>query len=194
MNDALKTEKKRQRRLAREAREALTEAEREAFSRAVCQKLAAHPAVAGASVILSYMAFGSELDLTAFHEKMAQRGKILAFPVTRSDGRMEAYRPGNAEEWTAGAYGIRTPKEDPARHIEPEEIDIVVVPCLAFDESGMRLGWGGGYYDRYLPRCTKALSVGAAFEVQRLETIPADPDRDVRLDAVITERSDSAGG
>lgn len=194
MNDALKTEKKRQRRLVLGAREALTEAEREAFSLSVCQKLAAHPAVAGASVILSYMAFGAELDLRPFHEEMERRGKILAFPVTRSDGRMEAYRPGSEEEWTRGAFGIETPLADPARHIEPEEIDIVVVPCLAFDESGMRLGWGGGYYDRYLPRCTKALSVGVAFEAQRLETIPADPDRDVRLDAVITERRDSAEG
>ncbi len=193
MNAEVQAEKRRQRIAATKAREALSASEREVSSRIVSDKLAAHPAVAGASVILSYMAFGPELDLTLFHEEMTRRGKVLAFPVTLGKGCMEAYRAGGEEDWTVGAYGILTPKEAPDRLIAPESIDIVVVPCLAFDKRCMRLGWGAGYYDRYLRRCRKALAIGAAFEVQRVDEIAADPDWDVRLDEVITEGRNGCG-
>lgn len=190
MSIDLRVKKQIQREMANKAREALSAEDRRRCSRIVAEKLIAHPDVESAAVILSYRAFGAELDLVLFHEEIERLGKILAFPVPYKEGRMEAYCPLSRDSWTAGAYGIRTPLVDRSIHVPPEEIDVVVVPCIAFDGRGMRIGWGGGYYDRYLPRCTKAKMIGVAFEAQRLDEAAGDFDRDFRLDEVITERRD----
>lgn len=187
MSIDLRDKKQIQRQTAKKARESLTEAERAAGSRMVCEKLAAHSALNSASVILSYMAFDSELNLSMLHDEMIKKGKTLAFPVSYEDGRIEAYQPGTPEGWTVGVFGIQTPREDTSLYIPPEIIDVVLVPCVAFDDACRRIGWGGGYYDRYLPRCRQAFTIGVAFEIQRLESAATDPDRDFRLHEVITE-------
>ena len=69
----------------------------------------------------------------------------------------------------------------------PETLDLILVPCTAFDEACRRVGMGKGYYDRYLPRCTGAAVYGVAYEVQKVEAAAAGP-LDIRLDGVITER------
>ena len=74
-----------------------------------------------------------------------------------------------------------------AAGVQPEEIDVVLVPCVGFDVGLRRLGYGAGYYDRYLPRCRKALCIGVAFEVQRLELVVTG-EHDRSLDRIVTER------
>ncbi len=180
-------QKRIQREMAKSAREALTAEDRDRYSRIVSEKLIAHPAIQNAAVVMSYMAFGAELDLTVFHEAAVKSGKLLAFPVICGDGRMEAYHPLGPDSWTVGVFGIPTPVSALSVPVLPEEVDVVVVPCVAFDGRGVRIGWGGGYYDRYLPRCTKARIIGVAFEAQRLDCPAAETDRDIRLDEVITE-------
>ena len=71
--------------------------------------------------------------------------------------------------------------------LEPEQLDLVLVPCTAFDADCFRVGMGKGYYDRYLPRCTKAAKIGIALEVQRVPRAAVDA-HDQRLDAFVTER------
>ena len=76
----------------------------------------------------------------------------------------------------------------PARYILlPEALDLVLVPCTAFDADCFRVGMGKGYYDRYLPRCKNAVKIGIAFEAQRVEHAAVD-EHDQRLDAYVTER------
>ena len=89
--------------------------------------------------------------------------------------------------WEAGAYGIRTPILTKSRLLAPEELDLVLVPCTAFDAACRRVGMGKGYYDRYLPRCTRAVKIGIALEVQRVPRAAVDA-HDQRLDAFVTER------
>ena len=69
---------------------------------------------------------------------------------------------------------------------EPKQLDVVIVPLLAFDRQGNRIGMGGGYYDRFLKKYPAALKIGLAFELQKIENIPVEP-HDVPLDAIITE-------
>ena len=88
--------------------------------------------------------------------------------------------------WEAGAYGIRTPILSRAEILPPEALDLILVPCTAFDAACGRVGMGKGYYDRYLPRCTKAAKIGIALEVQRVAHAAVD-EHDQRLDAFITE-------
>ena len=89
--------------------------------------------------------------------------------------------------WEMGQYGIRTPILSRSEILLPEALDLVLVPCTAFDADCFRVGMGKGYYDRYLPRCKNAVKIGIAFEAQRVEHAAVD-EHDQRLDAYVTER------
>ncbi|MBR4310627.1 MAG: 5-formyltetrahydrofolate cyclo-ligase [Akkermansia sp.] len=82
-----------------------------------------------------------------------------------------------------GAHGIPAPREElPA--VEPNEFDILIIPGVAFTHEGLRLGYGGGYYDRYIPRCTHARLVALAFREQMLPTLPTD-EHDITIPHII---------
>lgn len=164
----------------------LSAEEREAFSAAICRYLEGLPDLQRARRVLSYRAMETEADLTAFHAWAAGRGKELAFPVSFSGGQMEAYLPQGPESWARGRYGIWAPVPARSTPVPPETLDAVILPCVGFDGQGRRLGHGGGYYDRYLPRCPQVLRVLAAFEVQRLERLSADA-HDQRVHVTVTE-------
>ena len=183
----METDKKQVRSRIAAARRALTAEQRAAMGAAVSARLTEHPAVQKAQVILSYMAFAGEVDLTEFHRWAKARGKTVAFPITYGGGRMEAFVPESDEAWLVGQYGITSPDESRSRKLSPEDIDLVIAPCVGFDESRMRLGWGGGYYDRYLPKCPKATAIAAAYELQKLSPVPDVQSWDVAMDAVATE-------
>lgn len=179
-------EKEYQRTLALERRRSLSEDVRRAHSAAICRYLIELPALQTAQVIFSYMAAGAEADLAAFHRWAAQAGKTLAFPVSYPQGRMEAYVPEGPESWARGRYGILAPVPERSRRLDPQELDAVILPCVAFDAAGRRLGHGGGYYDRYLPQCSRAFRVLVAFEAQRLDTVAVDT-YDQSAQALVTE-------
>ncbi|NCB41156.1 MAG: 5-formyltetrahydrofolate cyclo-ligase [Clostridia bacterium] len=174
---------------AKAARESLSEDNRVRFAYCISKKLTRLPIVTASFNIMSYRAFGAELNLDVFHEEVLRAGKNLAFPVTYGQGHMEAFVPQNGEAWTTGAFGIQSPIPAKALLVDPKALDLIIVPCLAFDLNKMRIGWGGGYYDRYLPRCTNAYKVGVAFEAQRIDKIAIDAAWDFALDAVMTEEA-----
>ena len=97
------------------------------------------------------------------------------------------YKRQGPDGWEVGAYGIRTPVLKRAALVRPEALDLVLVPCTAFDAGCYRVGMGKGYYDRYLPYCTRAVKIGIALEVQRVPRAAVDA-HDQRLDAFVTER------
>lgn len=180
-------EKQAQRALALARREALSAQERSVFSAAICRHLAALSVLQEAKVILSYMATAQEADLSAFHTWAAEQGKALAFPVSGPDGHMEAYIPYGPESWEKGRYGIWAPIPERSRPVDPGELDAVILPCVAFDGQGRRLGHGGGYYDRYLPQCPQAERILVAFEAQQLEAVAVDT-HDQTVQVVVTEQ------
>ena len=85
---------------------------------------------------------------------------------------------------SAAAFGALEPRDGAA--IPPEELDVVIAPGLAFDQTGHRIGYGGGFYDRFLRRAPRALRVGICFEVQLVDAVPAGV-RDEIVDAIVTE-------
>ncbi len=175
--------KQEQRGLALSARRALSEAERAAASAAICKRLLTLPQVQKAKTVLSYMALYDEVDLRAVNEALCSRGVRLVFPVSFRHGRIEAYEP---RGWCDGLYGIREPDPRTSNPVPPEEIDLVLIPCVAFDENRARLGHGAGCYDRYLPRCEDAARIAVAYECQKLPAIACE-EHDRRMDAVVTE-------
>ncbi len=158
---------------------------RAAANAALCARLAALPCFRQARTILLYAAFGGEADLATLAETARGLGKTLAYPVCRENFSLTAAVPGE-DGWETGAYGIRTPILSRAEILPPEALDLILVPCTAFDAACGRVGMGKGYYDRYLPRCTRAVKLGIAFEAQRVPHAALD-EHDQRLDAFITE-------
>ena len=179
-------QKAAQRKAGIAARRALSDTERTRSNAALCARIMALDCFKKAENILLYAAFGGEADLSALAVEAARQGKTLAYPVCGEGFSLTAAVPG-PDGWEVGAYGIRTPVLERAALIRPEVLDLVLVPCTAFDAACRRVGMGKGYYDRYLPRCRNAVALGVAFEAQRVPEAAAD-GRDRRLDGFVTER------
>lgn len=157
-----------------------------AFSEAACSQVLAHPAYAAARTLLLYCALPLEADPVHIAEHAVAHGKRVAYPYCEagSDRRMIALAPNTPTDWEEGAFGIRTPVPAHSRRVPKDEIDLILVPGLAFDACGGRLGRGAGYYDRYLTNVS-ALLMGFCLDIQLIESVPADM-HDVRMDAVVT--------
>jgi 5-formyltetrahydrofolate cyclo-ligase len=139
------------------------------------------------TIISGFMPLKSEINPLPLVQKLSQAGARLALPAIAGRGKpliMRAWEFGAPLD--RGQWGIREPKPD-APELEP---DILLVPLLAFDRAGYRLGYGAGYYDMTINRL-RALkpvtAVGIAFAVQEVPKIPTTP-RDERVDLVLTER------
>lgn len=176
-----------QREVCLKAREALSPVQRQLLDQMICDRLRHLSQVQEARTILSYMAVGEEADLSNFHDWVrAQPDKTLAFPISGPDGQLLAAVPLGEDSWEIGLYRIPTPIPERSRLLQPEELDLVIAPCVGFDRRGGRLGHGGGYYDRYLPRCSRAVTVQTAFEVQGLDEIAME-GWDCPVDLTVTE-------
>ncbi len=147
--------------------------------------LSSIPLAAGANVS-GYWPIGEELDDRPLLEALMMRGHVVGLPVVvgrRAPLTFRRWRPGDPLE--AGAYNILSPTAE-AAEIVP---DVLIVPLVAFDAAGCRLGYGGGYYDRTLAALRarkKVLAVGVAFAVQEMARLPRG-EGDQRLDWVVSE-------
>jgi 5-formyltetrahydrofolate cyclo-ligase len=167
-------------------RDALPAAERMAAAETVAAR--AFPvAVASGAVVSGFMPLNSEISPLPLMRKLSDVGVRLALPVVVGRGlplSMRAFAFGDA--LVKGVWGIRVPPPE-APEVEP---DVLLVPLLAFDRNGNRLGYGAGYYDMTIAalRAKKhVVAVGIAFAAQEVDLVPTTP-RDVRLDLVLTER------
>jgi 5-formyltetrahydrofolate cyclo-ligase len=179
------TEKPELRRQALARRDALPGAERAAAAELIAARGLPVP-VAGA-IVSGFMPIKSEINPLPLMRKLAAAGARLALPVVAGAGLplvMRAFAFGAPLE--AGVWGIRQPPPEAAQ-VAP---DILLVPLLAFDRSGHRIGYGAGYYDLTIAalRASKSvIAAGIAFAAQEIAAVPATP-RDARLDLVLTER------
>ena len=158
-------------------------------SAAACLRLAALEAFRHASVVMLYMPLPTELDLTAAAIRCYRQGKTVCVP--RADWKGRDMVPVEISSFDDEVMeiddrGLRTPREGRPRVLTM--IDLVIVPGLAFDTVGNRLGRGGGFYDRFLRRLRRsATTVGFAFDAQIVDAVPAD-DRDFAMDTIVTDR------
>ena len=178
-------QKAAQRKAGIAARRALSAAARSAADAALCRRIAALNCFQNARTLLAYAAFGGEADLSALLAEAVQQGKTVAYPICGAGFTLTATVPG-PDGWEMGQYGIRTPILSRSEILLPEALDLVLVPCTAFDAVCHRVGMGKGYYDRYLPRCTRAVKIGVAFEAQRVDKAAVDA-YDEKLDGFVTE-------
>jgi 5-formyltetrahydrofolate cyclo-ligase len=186
MSDQLQTEKDKFRQEAIARRDALPPELRKAAAETIAAcgfPLRISPGM----TVSGFMPVKSEINPLPLMQKLAGQGARLALPVAAGRGKPLVMRQWAwGEPLASGLWGTREPKPD-ALEVEP---DILLVPLLAFDRTGHRIGYGAGYYDMTIAalRARKpATAVGIAFAAQEIAAVPATP-RDARLDLVLTEK------
>ena len=164
------------------ARDALTPEERERLSALAVRQIIDSPEFQRAQTVMLYRAVRGEVRLNALETAPEARGKRLVYPLCVSQTEMKAFYPLSEDSWKSGYCGIAEPVAEKSAEVAPGDIDLVLCPCTVFDEQGNRMGMGAGFYDRYLPRCTKAHIASVAFEVQKTAQVPVDPwDRAMQI-------------
>ena len=133
-------------------------------------------------VVAVYAPLPHEVNLLPLLTEYPQHRYV--FPRCGRGGRMDFHEVRNPQtDLEPGAMGIPAPKAD-CTGVEAQEIDLLLVPGVAFTAAGDRLGYGGGFYDRYMPRCTKARICAYAFEEQRVDALPTEA-HDLRIPHII---------
>lgn len=180
----LKQMKRAMRRAVLARRDALTEAERTAKSSSITERLLALPEIDDARTIMLFWSFGSEVDTSPMIERLAAEGRHVVLPRIESGEALPVtYRPGDPVSETA--FGAMEPSAGAV--VDPERLDAVVTPGVAFDRACNRIGYGGGFYDRLLRRArTDSSTIAAAFAVQVVDAVPVG-HQDRRVDIVVTE-------
>jgi 5-formyltetrahydrofolate cyclo-ligase len=142
--------------------------------------------LAPGAVVALYSAKGSEVDTARIDAFARSRGLLVAYPRVVGDARKLRFHAVTLEELAPSRFGLREPSAD-APGVAVEEVAAYLVPGLAFDRSGWRLGWGRGHYDATLAAAAPdALLVGLGYEGQLVEHVPREP-HDVALHIIITE-------
>lgn len=139
-----------------------------------------------AGVVLFYVNKGSEVQTQVMIEEALAAGKRVVVPVTLKEEGIQVCEIKSLDELVPGSFGVPEPDKKYRRFVSPEIIDLAIIPGVAFDLSGFRLGYGGGYFDRFLSRI-KTSTIGLSFEVQIRESLPRER-KDIPVDKIITER------
>jgi 5-formyltetrahydrofolate cyclo-ligase len=173
---------------ARRRLRALDPSTRAAAEAEIARRVWTVPEVAAARTLLLFADLPEEVHTDTIAAEAARRGVTVVYPLTRMETReMTLHRVPSPSDLRTGNYGIREPAPDAPR-IDPAEVDAALVPGLAWDRAGNRLGRGAGYYDRMFAHADwRGFRCGIFFADQEAAIIPAE-EWDLPLDAVVTER------
>ncbi len=171
-------------------REQLSPEEIKEKSSLIAANLYSLEAYRDAGAVMFFITFGTEVDTRPMVEETIKRGKLAlapkALPKTRE------LIPSQVLDWdrdlVPGVYNIPEPNEDTLRPYKPETVDLLIVPGVAFDLKGNRLGYGGGYYDRFFSLIKPQTPlVALVFDLQIVDEVPVD-EWDRRVDIIVTEK------
>ncbi len=179
-------EKKEIRKIFLEKRDALTPFDIFRRSNVIIGHLLSLQEFENAKTILSYISFGSEVNTHGLIRLLLEKKEVFV-PFVEKD-RREIYIS-ELRDWnelSSGAYGILEPKKECIREREINEIEIALVPGLAFDEEGYRIGYGGGYYDKLLKKMDGE-KIGVAYDFQISKKVPRE-GHDIKMDRIVTEK------
>ena len=188
MSATLKERKEALRRQAHANRQAL--ANKDELSQIICQKFAELPEYAVARTVMFYVDVRAEVRTRHYLPAALEHGKRIVVPYC-VDGELELFHLKSMEELAIGMYKILEPRPElrelPAKKVDVAELDLIMVPGVAFDRTGARMGHGFGYYDKLLEHArAETPLVALAFECQLFDEIPTQP-HDVSMDKIITE-------
>jgi 5-formyltetrahydrofolate cyclo-ligase len=153
--------------------------------RLICERLFESERVRGADAVLLYASFRSEAGTDMLFEGLAALGIPTAFPLCHKGGIMTFHLVKDSSQLRAGAYGIREPDEALPQPVLTDRT-VCIVPGLAFTEAGGRLGYGGGFYDRFLTAHPEVYTAAAAYEGQITPELPLE-EHDIILRSIYTD-------
>jgi 5-formyltetrahydrofolate cyclo-ligase len=191
---SLRDEKRALRRAMAERRDAVAAVERGGMATRAAELFLGLPEVREARVVAGFVSTRSEIDTAPLLERLAQRGVTVVLPRVSTGlipPRLRFHRADRRADLVFGIFGLLEPRSD-APEFSAHEIDLFMVPGLAFDRRGTRVGYGGGYYDelaayvRAHPDATNARFIGFGFDFQLLDACPTG-EWDVPLDSVVTD-------
>jgi 5-formyltetrahydrofolate cyclo-ligase len=164
---------------------------RQSAAQTAAEHFVQHPVFQASKHIACYYAFQDEMNTQAMIEAIWQAGKICYLPVVLESGLLDFVRYDKNDKLTLNQFSIPEP-ESKERKFPAEELDLVILPLIAFDASGHRLGTGGGYYDRTFAFTRvnsqhSPILFGFAYALQQAGCLPADT-WDIQLDGVATEK------
>lgn len=176
-------QKKELRKEIRERKRDIPVDELREMSRLLCKRLLANERLGNASTVMMYYPLGDEVDVAPVIEQLAESGKTVVLPQVMGEAEMVLRRYTGKADLQEGAYGIMEPCGE--IFSDYEAIDVAIIPGMAFDRRGNRLGRGKGYYDRFLPLLlTRVYKIGVCFPFQLLDDIPVE-EHDISMDTVI---------
>jgi len=179
--------KKEIRKKAKEFRDSVRPEKIRILSGIIQDRVCSHPWFIDSKTVFTYVSMGNEAITKDIIDNAIKAGKRVCVPRVVPRVKMEAVPISNIEnDLHPGFFNTMEPRP----HLQPvdaDEIDLVIVPGILFDRNGFRIGYGGGYYDRFLSRISgKCRTMGIAFDFQVTDEIPVD-EHDMRVMAVVTE-------
>ncbi|WP_051331045.1 5-formyltetrahydrofolate cyclo-ligase [Aneurinibacillus terranovensis] len=173
------------------ARAGVDETIREHWSNEIVRRLLTCETVQRADVIMAFLSFGTEVNLDRFIDECYKAGKRVYLPKTLvKERKIEPCRFTGWEGLTTGSYGIREPGSLPSIDWQRETIDVIIMPGVAFTKRGERIGYGGGYYDRFLSRFPEVPPLFAAcYQMQIVSDMACEP-HDIRMQKIVTEEAE----
>ena len=162
---------------------------REERSNKILEKLLSCDEYISAETVMTYVSMPEEVDTIRFIQKALKQGKRITVPYIETGSKeILASELTVIESLEKGPFGIYQPKAEHLKTISVKDVDLIVVPAIAYDENNMRLGRGGGYYDRFLSLAKKneCKTIGIAFNFQIFKVVPTD-SHDQSVNKVITD-------
>lgn len=189
-DDDIKAEKKKLRKKMIKIRKEIPEDEVNKRSLVIKEKFVKTPDFEKANCIMAYLPFQNEVDTMPIINHAIENNKKVTTPKTYPETKhmVPALLKDLEFDLEYGNYGILEPREDRLFAADPAELDLVIVPGVAFDIDGYRLGYGGGYYDRFVSKLRKdAVLAAVSFEEQIVEKVPLER-WDKQLHMIFTEK------
>ncbi len=178
--------KKQKRAIYRALRASVSKEDKLTLDKTICDKITALASFRFAETVLLYYPIGSEIDLTPVAIRALELGKKLAFPICDTEHRVMTFKYVHSlDELRIGSYSIPEP-DDSAETFGGEKSSLCIVPALAFDKDGFRLGYGGGYYDKFL-KIFLGVSLGVAYDSLIADKLPRGI-YDMPVNIILTER------
>ena len=182
--------KKNLRELLLDKRSKLTEEEIHNKSKSIFDLLSSTALYNNSTNVMLYIAFRNEVLTSGIINDLLKQNKRVFIPITipKTKGLIVSELKNPDEDLEIGNFGVLEPKKEAIREVNPEILDLVLVPGVGFDEEGYRIGYGAGYYDRFLPRVSPSVpTIGLAFEIQLVHKIPRD-EYDFPVQYIVTEK------
>lgn len=181
--------KKELRSLIREKRKSIPLDRKKELDTIIQKSIISQPKFKSSHIIMTYVALNEEVSTDLLIEEAFREGKRIVVPYCNENSKIGLAEICSLEELKVGAFGIREPLEICRDNIREELIDLVIVPGVAFDKEGNRLGMGKGFYDRFLQTAkSHSYWIAPTYECQMVESIPLE-EHDLPVDMIVTEAS-----